>query len=202
MGENTPTHNHIENIRHDCDHAVTYEVIGPQVKFMGYGDLHSSRFDSTSFLGMLDVVDDVPTGACEFFLHIYPSQEFYEATQTQRPLYYTLAIVGVFVMTALVFLMYDWLVARRQRKLLTTATQSNAILSSLFPEKVRQRLMKEQQEKEEAMNNANADKKLGAVQPLKDGKDPKMTLSGGDAATSLDIFGSKPIADLFPSATV
>jgi hypothetical protein len=43
------------------------------------------------------------------------------------------------VFTSLVFLLYDRLVERRQ-KVMSTAVQSSAIVSSLFPSQVRDRL--------------------------------------------------------------
>jgi hypothetical protein len=45
------------------------------------------------------------------------------------------AAVLIFVFTSLVFLLYDRLVERRQQKVMSTAMQSSAIVSSLFPRK-------------------------------------------------------------------
>jgi hypothetical protein len=50
------------------------------------------------------------------------------------------AAVLIFVFTSLVFLLYDRLVERRQKKVMSTAMQSSAIVSSLFPSQVRDRL--------------------------------------------------------------
>lgn len=190
-------HKHSDNTFHHCDHVVTYEVTGPSVKFLGYGDLHDTDFDVETFLGTLDLVDNIPDDACEFLLHAYPSREFYEATQSRRPLYYTLAIVGVFVMTCLVFLLYDWFVTRRQQKVLSTATRSNAILSSLFPAQVRDRLMEEQGEREAAA--AGTKKKVAlkasAPVPIRESNDNSGMENTGPM-TSDALLGSKPIADL------
>ena len=83
-----------------------------------------------------------------------------------------------------VFLLYDRYVEHRQKVVLSTAVKSNAIVSSLFPENVRDRLMDE------------------AIRPQTDGYDKRssdMFRVQGD--TSAYLKTSKPIADFFPSVT-
>jgi hypothetical protein len=53
---------------------------------------------------------------------------------TTDPVIFTVAVL-IFVFTSLVFLLYDRLVERRQKKVMSTAVQSSAIVSSLFPRK-------------------------------------------------------------------
>jgi hypothetical protein len=48
-------------------------------------------------------------------------------------------------LTTMVFVVYDCLVERRQTTVMTTATRSNAIVDSLFPANVRDRLMAEEE---------------------------------------------------------
>jgi class 3 adenylate cyclase len=66
-------------------------------------------------------------------------------------LIFTFAAALIFVFTSIVFVTYDLLVARRQRIVLNRAMASGAIVSSLFPQKVREQLYqdakKETQEK-------------------------------------------------------
>jgi class 3 adenylate cyclase len=95
--------------------------------------------------------------------------------------------------------LYDYVVRRRQILLMSKATRSNAILSSLFPAQVRERLMDEQDDPE-------AKKKfgLGAV-PTRRASSPFSTSSRNvetGAVSGALLMQSKPIADLFPSATV
>jgi hypothetical protein len=90
-------------------------------------------------------------------------------------------------LTATVFVIFNYAVTRRQRKLLSTATRSDAILSSLFPAKVRDQLMAEQAEQEE--------RTTGIAGVALRGKASKATEERVSNS-------SKPIADLFPNTTV
>jgi hypothetical protein len=49
-------------------------------------------------------------------------------------------ICAIFVFTSLIFIAYDCLVERRQKLVLTTAIKSDAIVDSLFPSNVKERL--------------------------------------------------------------
>lgn len=79
---------------------------------------------------------------------------------------------------------------RRNDKLIKTAVQSTAIVTSLFPSNVRDRLYKEQEEIAQQQKNHRNLKAFLHEKP--DG-------SLGSDATALT---SKPLADLFPEATV
>ena len=47
-----------------------------------------------------------------------------------------------------IFLVFDWYVRQRQEIVMENAVRSGAILSTLFPEKVKKQLMEDQQRKE------------------------------------------------------
>jgi hypothetical protein len=95
-------------------------------------------------------------------------------------------VATIFVFTALMFLVYDRLVERRQRMILAKAVQSSAIVSSLFPKNVRDRLM-------QANENDKAGNVAGSNHRLK-------SFLSGDSKQSEDNL--QPIADLFPNCTV
>ena len=83
-----------------------------------------------------------------------------------------------------VFLVYDVLVQRRNAKLIQNAADSNAIVSSIFPSQIRDRLI-----------GTNAGEGFRGSKSLKSYmKDNKNSTGGSD--------GSKPLADLFLSTTV
>lgn len=86
-----------------------------------------------------------------------------------------------FSQTSLAVQIYDRLVERRQRIVVTTAKQSTDIVSSLFPEAIRDRLL-HQDESDFLSPNQRV----------------KSYLSGG----AVDTKKVKPIADLFPHTTV
>ena len=72
---------------------------------------------------------------------------------TNQPAVFAAIGALIFVFTSIVFITYDVLVARRQRKVMYRAMASGAIVSSLFPEKVRQQLYKENEEKQKKETN-------------------------------------------------
>ena len=88
---------------------------------------------------------------------------------------------------------------------MTSATRSNAIVSSLFPEQVRERLM------DDAAGGSNKKDETGASRLVPFGMTDKSAwkadnVNGPASSSSLTSpsghFTSKPIADLFPSASV
>jgi NAD-dependent dihydropyrimidine dehydrogenase PreA subunit len=100
--------------------------------------------------------------------------------KTNDPIIFTVCAVLIFAFTSAVFLVYDRLVEKRQKTVMTTAVHTSAIVSSLFPSTVRGRLF-------EAGNN-------GVATNNRLGHDESMCV--GDKTVS------RPIADLYPSATV
>jgi hypothetical protein len=92
---------------------------------------------------------------------------------TRDPVLFTVCAVLIFAFSSAVFFVYDSLVEKRQKKVMTTAVQSSAIVSSLFPSAVRERMF-QPDDTGESTNPTN---------------DP----------TSMS---SRPIADRYPSATV
>lgn len=96
--------------------------------------------------------------------------------------------------------LYDFYVTLRQRKVMMAAKRSNAVVASLFPKKVRERMLKEAEEQ------ILAQEKSGQKGILRLGAVPKAQLKNflEDNITKADgvAFDTKPIADLFPSATI
>jgi class 3 adenylate cyclase len=174
-----------------CGGTFTYRIDGLEVISIGAGDHHRSKFDdmvkSTSLSEGLQIAAGTRLGlrlnygdsGCQYDLRVYPSQEFYDEYNTDTPIIMTFAVAMVFLFTAAMFLVYDRLVERRQRLVLMKAAQSTAIVSSLFPRNVRDRMMEE----------TGGDSQNSRLKSFKgDSKD--------------EDVGSQPIADLFPHCTV
>ena len=128
-------------VQNACQQSVTYQINGPKVYFLGYGDHHDKSYDyleETTMLTEFAYVKD-----CQYSFHVYPSSTFEKAYLGREPLTYTVAIVAAFLVTALVFIIYDCFVERRQLFVLAAARRSNQIVNSLFPENVRDRLLVE-----------------------------------------------------------
>lgn len=174
------------------DSAFTYMLHDGHAELMGYGDVHHG-FDAWMRHGFL-ITDNLDDGTvsgvdvdptCAYDIHVYPSQKFYDHYRTNLPAVITASIAAVFIFTISVFMFYDYLVERRQEVVLTKATQSTAIVSSLFPKNVRDRLLE--------IDNGSGHMGLATktrIQGFLNGEE------GEDVATAA------PIADLFPNCSV
>jgi Na+-translocating ferredoxin:NAD+ oxidoreductase RnfG subunit len=135
------------------------------------------------------------------------------AFKTNSPIIFTLVVLLVFAFTSVVFVIYDWYVTKRQRKVHQVAATSSAIVTSLFPAQVRDKLYQNQ-----TIGNPSSKGGGGAS-----GYSNKLKGNTSDAAMAAGVGGdgesgsagagslekeelgdydSPPIADLFPSATV
>jgi hypothetical protein len=122
----------------------------------------------------------VVNDTCPFYLRLYPSQIMENDYKSNDPILFTICAVLIFVFTSAVFLAYDRLVEKRQKTVMTTALHTSAIVSSLFPSTVRGRLFDTDQD-------INTGERTNLGESL---------ISFGDKLVS------RPIADLYPSATV
>jgi class 3 adenylate cyclase len=100
-------------------------------------------------------------------------------------------VAFTFVLVAIVFFIYDIFVQRRNEKLVASAAKSNAIVTSLFPENIRERLIGQN----EISSKHTTPQHLKSV--LLDGVDGK-ALQGADG----NLKTTKPLADLFLDTTV
>ena len=182
-----------------CGESFTFQVNGHQAVFLGYGHKHPAQFDnllySVAFAKAETEVND--TAACEYTLTFFPTNEFEAVYVTNKPAIYTCVVVLTFVFTALTFALYDFAIARRQRKLLRKAKKSTAIVASMFPKDVQKRILEEV----DAMEEANVTKKWrsrgAAKQQLK-----TFLLENDTAESQPSVPVTKPIADLFTETTV
>ena len=129
-------------IENSCDGMFTYEIDGEDVIPIGVGDLHDGEYSglgaSSVPRGGIHIEDGTVVGLklntdrCKYSAHVYPAQEFYDDHYTSTPLIITVTIALVFLFTVCMFLFYDRLVEQRQQIVLQRATQSSAIVLSLF----------------------------------------------------------------------
>ena len=134
-------------LRSSVDQEFSYSISGGKVTLLGEGDLHDPKYDHLgrtvkAHLGetreLLGEVDNLIT----FELELYPSQEFEGQYVTNRPAIYTGGVILIFLCTAALFLLYDYLVEDRQQKTARLAQQTGSIVDSMFPAMFRDRLYK------------------------------------------------------------
>jgi hypothetical protein len=183
-----------------CSEVFSFEINGPNVTYLGDGDHHDKEYDGmvrmtefSTFKRIDEVTDDEYGKACDYFLYIYPSDKLHASYATNAAAIYTVAVVLIFAVTSLVFVLYDTLVEQRQNKVLNTANRTNEIVASLFPENVRDQIFAEN----DAGDVKGKLKALGGKQGL------KTFLEEGAGEENVHAYGdSKPIADLFPHTTI
>jgi len=177
-------------LSNSCGQKYTYILHGAKVSYIGQGDLHESEYEhmrvETGYGAVLnqDITDPLDA-QCFYNVYIYPSSEMENDHVTNNPMIFAATLLGTFLITSLIFLTYDRLVAQRHNLVETQAVQSSAVVSSLFPEKVRDRIM------------ASTDSKKKKDTKFLSSEASKIT---DDAYAVVD--DSMPIADLYPECTV
>jgi hypothetical protein len=137
-------------LKNDCGQTYTYQLDGVDSAFVGIGDLHDDKYDYlaspiATFHGYRGKTRTEGLTTCTYTVQAFPSQAFEDVYLTAEPLHHAFSLAAVFIFTSLVFLLYDYAVERRQQVVLRSALQSGAIVTSLFPEQVRDRLYEEQE---------------------------------------------------------
>jgi Adenylate and Guanylate cyclase catalytic domain len=77
---------------------------------------------------------------CPMTIKVYPSTTMEAQFTTNNPMLLAIGTLLIFLFTSTLFLLYDYMVERRQKKLMNRAVRSSAIVSSLFPAVVRDRI--------------------------------------------------------------
>lgn len=187
-------------IRDTCHQPVTYQVIGGQVVFLGPGDMHDISFD------YLQVEDANPIfhgiKGCSFSLSVYPTLEFHDQFFTFAPIINLIAVIVMFCITAVVFLVYDHVVEKRQKLVVAKAERSNAIVNSFFPTQVRDRLMEGQRAKDDNDDHKKDDGDDDDYLPSTALVQRTLGRAFGKEGSPRASHQSKAIADLYPHATV
>lgn len=181
------------------DDFFTYQIQGPAVVYDGVGDFHNKKYDSLALNVTLNDLGNFSTmrnagysGAplisdfCNFTIQLYPSDVMKAAYTTNNPIIFTIVAIVIFAFTSLVFFLYDIMVERRQDTVMKTAVRSTAIVSSLFPSDVRDRIYP-----------SPADKQPSGNTPQKFTLPENAAFGEGDKSVQ-----PSPIAEMYPDTTV
>ena len=190
-------------LRNSCGKAFTYQLDGNSAFYIGEGDFHEHAYNYTHvelpFDDYISREDRVP-GECTYSFHIYATQAFEDEYRSSLPLVLTMVVGATFCVMIITFLVYDLFVRQRNDKVVSVATRSTAIVSSLFPSNVRDRLMEETAQADaaaEAPKNTNKNRLQTFLASNHNGSKQDQEWDGmtGQCKT-------KPIADLFDEATI
>ena len=160
-----------------CHLPLSFAIHGKTAVFLGNGDKHDEKLDTEEVSLRLNVFQAVE--GCESQFSLYPShQSWKDESSSHLPWAFALCATVLFLFAALTFYSNNLSSKRRQEELEEVATISNAVVRSLFPDAVRSRMI----------------------------QDPSRMISDGvllgSSSTEDSREGSKPIADLFPHASV
>ncbi|KAL7562125.1 hypothetical protein ACA910_019867 [Epithemia clementina (nom. ined.)] len=194
----------------DCNQTFTFQIDGPEVEFLGEGDLHGTKYDGFVRFSYMATLGEralherlysgfpLSTKYCPYWIRLFPSDTMKEQHESNDPIIFTIVTVSIFIFTTLFFLVYDCVSERRQKKVLQVAVQSTAVVSNLFPQVVRDRIFRSQEEKairKERVSTA----KLRLQQFLRnDDRAHGMEMQAGNAHEGENV----PIAELFSDTTV
>jgi class 3 adenylate cyclase len=188
-------------LNNTCGQVHTYEINGPNATWLGPEDLHDRRYDAVAVAAGLNVaLDDILEGAtvsdnglhCGYSIVVYPSVKFRSEYDNNQPLTFTLAVLVIFGFTSCVFCLFDCLVQRRQKTVMSSAVRTDAIVASLIPAQFRDQLLEEA-----TLSKTDAFSATGVKGHLQD-----FMADGLNEDEDGRHMLSKPVADLFPEATV
>ena len=191
-----------DSFRYDVDFASFAKYHGPPHAPYD-GESYNQRFNNTP-LGHCDVSgmisdsmdDNCHVGsliqplfslfALQYLLSLYPSDAF-QGTKNQNAAIYTVGVAAIFATILALLVMYDFMVTRRQNRLMAAAKKTDAIVASLFPKEIRNKMMEDAQTE----INAAAKRTNNVLNGVQEAGDKIKPANNG-----------KPIADLFPETTI
>ena len=197
-------------VDNSCGDVFSYQVNGHDATFLGYYDAHNPKYDHMTVQGTFPDFSDIAgvgeniLSYCEFSVTIYPSEELEAEFLDGSPIIYMLGVLAVFFLTSMVFVLYDWLVHKLKKEVVQNAQRSNAVINSLFPKEVQDRMFKAAEERKSkarapkfALQNflSDEEKERRLVE------DPE-TVKVADMPFPGQVYDTKPIADLFLQCTV
>lgn len=153
----SPHHSHSTS---PCNPTFTFQINGEDVVYLGRGDFHDDGYNDMEVSAELYSLSGINAGDayysglpideefCPYTLRVFPSKLKENDHTSNQPVVFPIAVAAIFVFTSLVFVFYDIMVEMRQRRVLSSAATSSAIVSSLFPKNIRERLYQEAKEKE------------------------------------------------------
>lgn len=121
---------------------------------------HASRAGVTVLPDQGSAIDNLANATflteheiCVYSIDIYPTRRYDAQFTTAVPLGSVLVTVAVFVAAIFLFFIYDLLVERRQSQVLKSAANADAIVKSLFPAVVRDKLFRDAASRSNNNNN-------------------------------------------------
>lgn len=175
----------IVEVTNTCNQTYTYVLVGPNVTLKGRGSLHEEKYNSKvvvvdfSFHSNKNYLNN--SSQCHYSLLLYPSTTL-EASYSSNDQSWVPIMIGVsFLLLIALFLVYEYLVHSRTRKIVQHAVRTEALVTSLFPGEIGSQLI---------------DREINS-------KKPEKSLKGFlHQCGEINELKGKPMADLFLETTV
>jgi class 3 adenylate cyclase len=170
-------------LKDNCGGVMSFEVSSGKADFLGYEDLHEAEMASyVRTETNLEMYEEIIDGLCAHDLYLYPTNKLRATHDTRDAAIYTAIVAMAFSLMAMLIMVYDHTVTRRQDKTMQTALRTRAIVTSLFPEKIARELVNEPSRNRKGFENVLSDR--------------------GEVNITEVTKASKPLAELFPEATI
>lgn len=190
----------IVEVEETCGSVFAYMINGDEATYIGQGHVrmkpefrklvHASDF--AGFARFTGAADLDYLQFCNYRISVYPTIAYKENFTSEEPVLFAVGVALIFCFTSAVFVLYDFMVTRRQNKVMATATKTSAIVASLFPQNVQERIFKEAEAQTKNEFGNSQKKKLKAF----------LSSSGEDLEQVGSGVENKPIADLFTDVTI
>ncbi|CAB9521868.1 Receptor-type guanylate cyclase gcy [Seminavis robusta] len=182
-------------VESSCGFVSTFALEGLEAELLGLEDMHDPAYDDMVVTGELftpvyDRTKPMPEDVCvdDLVLKIYPSSSLESTFVTYTPLMYAGAVVLIFAITSLIFVLYDQMVRRRQVKVMQRLIREDKIVSSLFPSQIRARMYQDH-------SGSNDDDARSLVSK-------RHVEMFNEDLENPETFKSAPLADLFVNTTI
>ena len=145
-------------MKNNMNQSFSYRIDGPKVTYLGFRDYHSTKYDDKYvFQNLAQTMQankgpesrtynavDLDTDYSRYSLYVYPSEVLEDKYITNEPAIFAVIVALIFLFTLVVLAAFDILVARRQEVIMKKAVESTALVSSLYPKQVRDRLFEDE----------------------------------------------------------
>eukprot|EP00339_Tiarina_fusa_P009010 CAMPEP_0117058878 /NCGR_PEP_ID=MMETSP0472-20121206/40893_1 /TAXON_ID=693140 ORGANISM="Tiarina fusus, Strain LIS" /NCGR_SAMPLE_ID=MMETSP0472 /ASSEMBLY_ACC=CAM_ASM_000603 /LENGTH=805 /DNA_ID=CAMNT_0004776357 /DNA_START=1 /DNA_END=2418 /DNA_ORIENTATION=+ len=182
----------------------SYVINGDEAVFLGQGDLHDGLYDDIGMEVTIDIAKhlerasqpetrtftsvDLNDDYLNYKLHVYPSEAFEAIYSTGEAQTDAVGVGVIFAVVIAIFVVYDCCVQRRQRIVMDRAVKATAVVSSLYPETVREQIINDggndvvNKSRQIAFTRKAVEKRNGGCAPPIATKHPNCTVYFADLA--------------------
>lgn len=185
-------------VSNTCGDVFSYEVTGESAIFLGNDDYHNPAFDylEKSCDLLSKAASDFDLSAldeklCQYTITLYPDESLHQHYITNDPVMYAVVIAVVILFVSLVSLAYDLIVQRRMKRIIDAARSNKALLTSLYPDNVRERLVKEEQERNLRSPRRNSNDTIGFISRRSSGDNTTQAPTTESPGRKREVFGGR-----------